>query len=69
MKLIETFSDFNVYEHKSGKGVLIVTKAKRGNNGAIFDNVEQAQAKALALLWGGGVDLTHRFKIPATIAN
>ena len=63
MKLIEEFTNFAVYEHHTGKGV-IITNAKRGNNGAIFDNLAKAQEKALALLWGGSLVVTHRFKTP-----
>lgn len=66
MRLIEQFSDFAVFEHSSGKAVIIVNKIKRGNNGAIFANVAEAQNKALALLWGGNLNLTHRFKTPIT---
>lgn len=64
MQLIEEFPKLKVYEHKSGKGVIIVQVKGRGNNGAIFPNVGQALSTALALTWGGSVTLTHRFKTP-----
>jgi hypothetical protein len=68
MRLIEEYSEYNVYEHGSGKAVLIIKNTKRGNNGAIFGNVAEAQAKALALMWGGSISLTHRFKMPEVTA-
>ena len=66
MQLIEEFTDFAVYEHSTGKGVIIVQVKGRGNNGAIFPDVNQALEKALAMAWGGSLSLTHRFKNPAT---
>lgn len=68
MKLIEEYSEFNVYQHSSGKAVLIIKKSRRGNNGAIFATVGEAQSKALALMWGGSINLTHRFKMPQVTA-
>lgn len=67
MKLVEDYggSKFAVYEHDTGRGVIIVDK-RQGNNAAIFDSVTQAEEKALALMWGGSVQLTHRLRKPQT---
>ena len=64
LKLIDTWEHFNfkVYEHHTGKGVIIAKVKGRGNNGAIFDNLARAQETALALGFGGRLTLTHRFK-------
>lgn len=67
LKLVEDYSGnkFAVYEHDSGRGVIMVDK-RQGNNSAIFDNVARAQETALALMWGGSIQLTHRLRKPAT---
>lgn len=68
MKLITDYSEFTVYETASGKGVVYIKKSKRGNNSAIFDTPEYAEAMALSLAFGGSITLTHRIKQPV-IAN
>jgi len=67
MKLIEDFTQFTVYETASGKGVLFIKNQKRGNNSAIFNTPANATETALALMWGGQVNLTHRIKQPTAI--
>lgn len=67
LKLVEDYSGskFAVYAHDTGRGVIMVEK-RQGPNAAIFESVAQAQEKALALMWGGSVKLTHRLRKPAT---
>lgn len=64
MKIVSDYSEFTVYETASGKGVVYIKKSKRGNNSAIFDTPEYAEAMALALAFGGSITLTHRIKQP-----
>lgn len=66
LTLVENFaaSKFAVFEHSSGKGVIALTGYKGSkNNAAIFDTVGEALNTALALAWGGNVNLTHKFKL------
>ena len=70
MKLVDTICEFNIYEHKSGKGVIILKDYKgRANNGAIFDNPARAIETCLAAAFGGSVTLTHKFKTPVLEGN
>ena len=70
MQLIETIGEFNIYEHKSGKGVIILKDYKgRKANGAIFDNPARAIETCLATAFGGSITLTHKFKNPVLEAN
>ena len=70
MQLVETIGEFNIYEHQSGKGVIILKDYNgRKANGAIFDNPAKAQAIALATAFGGSVTLTHKFKNPVLEAK
>ena len=64
MKTVADYSEFTVYETSTGKGVVYIKKSKRGNNAAIFDAPEYAEAMALALAFGGSITLTHRIKQP-----
>jgi hypothetical protein len=64
MNLVEQFTDFAVYEHRTGKGVIIAKVKGRGNNGAIFDTVGEALNTALAVMWGKRLNLTHCFIYP-----
>ena len=65
MKLVETIGQFNIYEHKTGKGVAILNNYKGAkSNGAIFDNPARAIETCLAVAFGGSIELTHRFKLP-----
>lgn len=63
MKLIDTIGQFNIYEHNTGKGVIILNNYKgRKANGAIFDNPARAIETCLSAAFGGSVKLTHNFK-------
>lgn len=64
MKLVMDYSEFTVYETATGKGVVYIKKSKRGPNAAIFESPEYAEAMALALAFGGSINLTHRIKQP-----
>ncbi len=67
MKLITDYSEFTVYETASGKGVVFIKKSKRGNNAAIFDTPEYAEAIALSMAFGGSITLTHRIRKPEVV--
>lgn len=62
LKLIDTMPGLSVYEHNTGRGVIITDKKKGGKNGAIFDTPKQALEVALAALWGAPLTLTHTFR-------
>lgn len=64
MKLINDYTEFSVYETASGKGVVFIKNQKRGNNSAIFETSAKADGVALALMFGGGITLTHRIRKP-----
>ena len=70
MKLIETIGEFNIYEHRTGKGVAILNNYKgRKANGAIFDDPSRALETCLAVAFGGKITLTHNFKTPVMEEN
>jgi hypothetical protein len=64
VKLITDYSDYDIYETSTGKGVLYIKKVKRGPNAAIFESADYAASIGLALMFGGSVKLTHRIKQP-----
>jgi hypothetical protein len=71
MELVESFREFGVYAHKSGKGVIIINKNTRGLNAAVFPDVGTALNTALAVAWGNSLMLTHKLRkpIPAKVTE
>ncbi len=64
MKLITKFSEYDIYETSTGKGVLYMKKPMRGPNAAIFESADYAASIGLALMFGGSISLTHRIRKP-----
>jgi hypothetical protein len=67
VKLINDYQEYSVYETASGRGVIYIKKSKRGNNAAIFDTPEYAEAIALSMAFGGSITLTHRIRKPEVV--
>lgn len=65
-ELVEDFGSFSVYKHTlTGKGVLVQNNYKgRKANAAVFDTVTDAINTALAVAFGGSIELTTRVTIP-----
>jgi hypothetical protein len=64
MKLIEQFDGFAVYEHHTGRGVIMIDKNTRGPNAALFASTGEALSTGLAVAWGKTLTLTHRLQRP-----